>query len=56
MTNLDIFARVGKNRALDITLTNVAVTNGWLDIDFVPRIEFPPSPHGSGGQWLRHPD
>ena len=41
LTNLDIFAKVGKNRALDYTFNDVAVTNGWLDIDFVPRIEFP---------------
>jgi hypothetical protein len=41
ITNLDIFAKVGKNRALDYTFDEVAVTNGWLDIDFVPRIEFP---------------
>jgi hypothetical protein len=38
---LDIFARVGKNRALDFTYTNIVVTNGWLDIDFVPVVEFP---------------
>ena len=37
LKNLDIFARVGKNRALDYTFTNIVVTNGWLDIDFVPR-------------------
>ena len=41
LQNLDIFARVGKNRALDFTYTNVMVTNGWVDIDFVPRVEFP---------------
>jgi hypothetical protein len=41
LTNLDVFAKVGKNRALDYTYTNVAVTNGWLDIGFVPRVEFP---------------
>jgi hypothetical protein len=41
ITNLDIFAKVGKNRALDYTFNDVAVTNGWVDIDFVPRIEFP---------------
>ncbi|MGO8675066.1 MAG: malectin domain-containing carbohydrate-binding protein [Limisphaerales bacterium] len=41
ITNLDIFARVGKNRALDYNFEDVAVTNGWLDIEFVPRIEFP---------------
>jgi len=38
---LDIFARVGKNRALDFTYTNIVITNGWLDIDFVPEVEFP---------------
>jgi hypothetical protein len=41
ITNLDIFARVGKDRALDLTFTNVVVTNGWIDVDFVPRVEFP---------------
>jgi hypothetical protein len=41
LTNLDIFARVGKDRALDFAFTNVVVTNGWLDLDFVPRVEFP---------------
>jgi hypothetical protein len=41
LKNLDIFATVGKNRALDYTYTNIVVTNGWLDIDFVPRVEFP---------------
>jgi len=41
ITNLDIFAKVGKNRALDFGFPEVAVTNGWLDIDFVPRVEFP---------------
>ena len=41
ITNLDIFARVGQNRALDFTFPDVAVTNGWLDIEFVPRVEFP---------------
>jgi hypothetical protein len=39
--NLDMFARVGKDRALDFTYTNVVVANGWVDVDFVPRIEFP---------------
>jgi hypothetical protein len=41
LNNLDIFAKVGKNRALDYTYTNIVVTNGWLDIGFVPRVEFP---------------
>ncbi len=39
--NLDVFARVGQNRALDFTFDDIAVTNGWLDLDFVPVIEFP---------------
>jgi hypothetical protein len=39
--NLDIFARVGKNRALDYAFDDVRVTNGRLDIDFVHRVEFP---------------
>ncbi len=39
--HLDIFAKVGKNRALDYPFDNVAVTNGWLDIEFVPEVEFP---------------
>jgi hypothetical protein len=41
ITNLDIFAKVGQNRALDYTFGNVAVTNGWMDIDFVRRVEYP---------------
>jgi hypothetical protein len=41
LQNLDIFAKAGKNRALDFTYTNIMVTNGWVDIDFVPRVEFP---------------
>jgi hypothetical protein len=41
LTNLDVFATVGKNRALDYTYTNVVATNGWVDIGFVPRVEFP---------------
>lgn len=39
--HLDIFARVGQDRALDFTWTNVAVTNGWLHIEFVPETEYP---------------
>ena len=38
---LDIFAKVGQNRALDYTFKDVAVSNGWLDIEFVPEVEFP---------------
>ena len=39
--NLDVFDRVGQNRALDLSFNGVEVTNGWLDIDFVPRVEYP---------------
>jgi len=38
---LDIFAKAGKNHALDFTFTNIAVTNGALRIDFTRQIEFP---------------
>lgn len=38
---LDIFARVGQNKALDFTFPDVEVTNGWMDITFVPDVEFP---------------
>jgi hypothetical protein len=38
---LDIFARVGKNRALDFTFKEIEVTNGVLRIDFTPQVEFP---------------
>lgn len=41
LRNLDLFTRVGKDRALDFTNTNVVVANGWLDVDFAPRVEFP---------------
>jgi hypothetical protein len=41
ITNLDIFARVGQNRALDFTFDHIPVTNGWMDIEFVPVVEFP---------------
>jgi len=38
---LDVFARVGKNKALDHTFENVTVADGWLDIGFVHQVEFP---------------
>ena len=38
---LDIFAKVGKNRALDYTFEDIEVTNGLLDISFVKTVEFP---------------
>ena len=38
---LDIFAEVGKDRALDYTFEDVNVTDGLLTIDFVSTVEFP---------------
>lgn len=38
---LDIFASVGKNKALDFTFQDVKVTDGFLHIDFDRVIEFP---------------
>jgi hypothetical protein len=38
---LDIFAKVGRNRALDYTFEDIKVTNGLLDIGFVKVVEFP---------------
>ena len=38
---LDIFAKAGQNKALDYTFKDIAVTNGWLDIDFEQQVEFP---------------
>lgn len=39
--HLDIFAKVGKDRVLDYTFKDLAVTNGRLDIDFVNEVEHP---------------
>lgn len=39
--HLDIFARVGRNRALDLTAKAVAVTDGSVSIEFVREVEFP---------------
>jgi hypothetical protein len=38
---LDIFAKVGRNKALDYTFEDVVVDDGRLVIDFAPRTEFP---------------
>jgi hypothetical protein len=40
IANLDIFAQAGKDHALDMTFDSVAVTNGWLAIEFSPRVEY----------------
>ena len=39
--NLDIFAEVGQNHALDKTAENVEVTDGRLTIEFIMQTEFP---------------
>jgi hypothetical protein len=39
--NLDIFAKVGQNKALDYTFDNIAVRDGILNIEFPHRIEYP---------------
>ena len=39
--SLDIFARAGRNKALDFTFKDVAVTDGRLKIDFNYQVEFP---------------
>jgi hypothetical protein len=39
--SLDIFAKVGQNRALDYTFKDVQVTDQLLKIDFVRQTEFP---------------
>jgi len=41
LEHLDVFGRVGKNRALDFTFRNVAVTNQELLIEFVREVELP---------------
>ncbi len=38
---LDVFARVGQNKALDLVFENVAVTDGVLRVDFVYEVEYP---------------
>lgn len=38
---LDMFAAVGRNRALDYTFEGVSVTDGMLEIGFNPIVEYP---------------
>ncbi|MBN1845570.1 MAG: hypothetical protein JW810_07790, partial [Sedimentisphaerales bacterium] len=38
---LDLFDRVGRNRVLDYSFEDIAVTNGVLTVGFIPLIEFP---------------
>ena len=39
--NLDIFAKVGKNKALDYSFEDVAAENGLIAVKFTPRKEYP---------------
>ncbi len=41
LSKLDIFARAGRLRALDIGFKNIIVENGHLNIDFSDRIHYP---------------
>ncbi len=41
LDRLDIFAKVGGNRALDYTFPDVVVSGGRLNIEFLPQVEFP---------------
>ncbi len=41
IAGLDVFALVGKNRAVVRTFDGVEVTDGAMDIDFMKEIEFP---------------
>jgi hypothetical protein len=38
---LDLFAKVGKNKALDYTFKDVQVADGQVSIEFVYQVEFP---------------
>lgn len=39
--DLDVFARVGANAALDLTLDNIVPVNAELQVDFIRQVEFP---------------
>ena len=39
--NFDVFAKVGKDHAYDVSVPDVRVTGGAVDIAFAPRVEFP---------------
>jgi len=41
LEHLDVFAKTGKNRALDFTYTNIVVSNEELAVGFVKETEFP---------------
>lgn len=41
LEHLDVFARAGKDQALDLTFTNIVVTNENIAINFLKGTEFP---------------
>jgi len=41
VTGLDVFARVGANRALDLSYPDIAVSDGQLRVEFTREVEFP---------------
>lgn len=41
LEHLDMFARVGKDKALDFTYTDIKVANGVLLIEFTREVEYP---------------
>ena len=41
VNELDIFDKVGKDKALELSFDDIDVTNGWLNIEFVPLKEYP---------------
>ena len=41
VTKLDVFARVGRNKALDLSFPDIGVTDGTLRIEFTREVEFP---------------
>ena len=41
LRGLDIFARVGQNKALDLAFGDLAVTNGELRVEFIREVEYP---------------
>jgi hypothetical protein len=54
LEHLDVFARAGANRALDLSFSDIEVSDGWLRIDFIREVEFPCiaafSAEGPGGR------
>ncbi|MFO1491801.1 MAG: malectin domain-containing carbohydrate-binding protein [Kiritimatiellia bacterium] len=41
LRGLDVFARVGQNKALDLSYDGIVAAGGELRVEFVPEVEFP---------------